>query len=135
MNKNDETITKIQEEVKRKRIELGPRPRFVPNTNCSLSFGDGSPAINLHTLCLESDLNLVQVKLNMYRMSADELGIPVTFGGYTVTEWMDDVQQKMKIVDYHRESTKLTEIEKRLEDLMSDDKRTSLELDTIISSL
>ena len=76
---------------------------------------------------------LVMVKLNSYLMSAKDLGIEQYFSisGYTITDWLSDTNSRFDILSVKDEERKLKEMEDKLDKLLSDDKKTELELKNI----
>mgnify|MGYP003306582600 FL=1 len=78
------------------------------------------------------------IKVNMIAMSAKDLGMDISqveISGYKLTDWLDDIRNKLKIQKYKEEKRKLEKLEKQLDALLSDDKRTELEIDNIAALL
>lgn len=129
MTKNDERIMNLRKQIEAKEKELkGSRP-FQPVTNCSLSmFGQ---RWNLHTIGLEQ-AEYILVLLNTFHMSAEDLGLSaVRIEGYTIDEWMQDVNNKMADVVTKQERAKLSNMYTKLETLLSAEKQTELAIDEI----
>ena len=130
--KNDERILTLKKQIEEKKNELGKQPRFSPVTTCLLNY-NGS-RINLHTLMRVGDINPILVWLNTYVMSAKDLDIScedIVFDGFCVTDWIDDLLSKKAVVEYAAKKDQLTALEKKLDKLLSDDKKTELEIDAI----
>ena len=133
MQKNDERIMQLKQQIEIKRNELANQnTRFIPITNCLLVM-DGT-TYNLHVDTSE----MLLIKVNMLAMSANDLGMDISqvvISGYKLTDWLDDIRANLKVKHYKDEKKKLEKLEKQLDALLSDDKRTELEIDNIASLL
>lgn len=126
---NDERILKLKEQIKLKKEELKNQPsRFTPVTNCLIELDGLRHNINV----LNNDgLTLLLVKLNMYLNSAKELELELNIDGYNVEEWMEDVKNKLSIMNRKNEERKLKVMEAKLDQLLSEEKQTELMIDEI----
>lgn len=128
--KNDERILALKEQIKNKKEEIGKVKRFSPVTNCSLEL-DG----NRHNIQVldKSQLIQIMIKLNSYLLSAKDLHIEneCVFGGYNVSEWIEDIKSRLTILSQREEETKLKCLENKLANMLSDEKKTELEIDEI----
>ena len=131
--KNDERIMQLKQQIEEKRKELANQTgRFTPVTNCLLVID--KVTYNLHVESSE----LLLIKVNMMAMSAKNLGLDISkviISGYSIADWLDDIQNYMKVQSYKDEKKKLERLEKQLDALLSDDKRTELEIDSIAALL
>ena len=131
--KNDERIMQLKEQIEAKRKELATKTsRFTPVTNCLLVID--KVTYNLHVESSE----LLLIKVNMMAMSAKDLGLDISkviISGYSLADWIDDIQNYLKVQSYKDEKRKLEKLEKQLDALLSDDKRTELEIDSIAALL
>ena len=73
------------------------------------------------------------VKLNV--TSANDLDIGLNISGYNISEWMADVKSKMEIFEYKKKESELKMLEAKLDKMLSDEKKTELELDEIAALL
>ena len=130
MGKNDDKIILLKKQIEEKKSELNKVGRFAPITNCSIEL-DGI-RYNINTL-IKEQLTTLLVKLNMYRMSSHDLNISCNFkiSGYSVSEWMTDIQSKIEVLNYKDEDNKLKQLEVKLTRMLSDEKKTELELTEI----
>lgn len=136
MSKNDDRILTLKKQIDDKKKELGKQPRFSPVTTCMFTYNGNR--VNIHTLTSVKDINAMLVYFNIYAMSAENLGIDtedVGFDGFSVVEWMEDLNAKKAVVEYNAKKTQLTALEKKLDKLLSDDKKTELEIDAIADLL
>lgn len=129
-NNNDKRILALREKIAEKKKELGKVKRFNPITNCSLEL-DGS-RYNLNVINMKQATTLL-IKLNMYKRSAEDLDLftELIISGYSVEDWMTDVKQVLDILHKKEEEKKLREMESKLEQLLSEEKKVALELDDI----
>lgn len=134
MSKNDDRILELQKQVEDKKKELASKKtRFVPITNCILEM-DGM-TLNLNVLS-ESALILLWIRLNTYRMSAADLGLhKFEISGYDLEDWITDVKARLEVIATKREENNLKAMETKLDKLLSEDKKTELELDSIAELL
>ena len=78
------------------------------------------------------------VKLNSYRLSVIYIGETVeliSISGYSLDEWILDVSAKLNIVGKKFEISKLHEMELKLDEMLSQDKKTELELGRMAQTL
>jgi hypothetical protein len=131
MKENDNKILKLKQEIAKKKLILSGSKKFTPITNCNLLLGDNR--INLHTLTTKGGIIEVMVMLNSMKLSAKDLGLLDQYmvSGYLLTEWLEDLDAKLNIVNRKDEETKLKALEDKLTRLLSLDKQTELEIDEI----
>ena len=134
MSKNDDRILELKKQIEDKRKAISEKKiRFVPETNCVLNM-DGI-TINLN-VCSDDALVLLLIRLNSYLMSAVDLGIPdFEISGYSVTDWIKDIKSKLEVSSLKKEETDLKKMESKLDKLLSNDKKTEIEIDEIASLL
>jgi hypothetical protein len=133
-NINDKKIMELKKQIAEKKNKLEGVNRFIPITNCSIEL-DGV-RLNLNTLQKEQLIPLM-VRLNCYMLSAKDLGMldDYKISGYKVGEWIVDVRTKLDILSRKDEEIKLKVMESKLDKLLSDEKKTELELDEIAEFL
>jgi hypothetical protein len=134
MSKNDDKILELKKQIEAKKKDLAARKvRFAPETNCVLDL-DGNK-YNLNVLD-DGSLMFLMLKLNLYNMSADNLKMPhPSLSGYSVNLWINDIKSKLAVAGMKREETDLKKMEAKLDQLLSEEKKTELELDEIASFL
>lgn len=130
--KNDERVLQLKEIIDKKKLELKCAKRFIPLTNCVLDL-EGQK-YNLNVLQF-NDLQMLLVRLNMYLMSAKDLGINLEISGYNIAEWITDVKCKIEIFEYKQKEAELKTLEAKLDKMLSDEKKTELELNEIAALL
>ena len=130
--KNDERILELKKQIDEKKKELGKQLRFSPITTCIFNYQGNR--INIHTLTSIKDINTMLVYFNMYVMSAEDMDInceDIVFDGFSITDWIEDLKAKKTIIEYTSKKEQLTTLEKKLDKLLSDDKKTELEIESI----
>lgn len=129
--KNDKVILKMKADIAAEKDSLKKIKNFSPITNCSLEL-DGQRH-NLHILTHPAILMLL-VKLNALRLSAEDLGLEKEFliSGYQLNDWITDLKGKLLVVGAKERETKLKAMEDKLHRLLSEDKKTELEIDSIL---
>ncbi len=130
--KNDERVLQLKQVIDKKKSELKGSKRFTPLTNCILDLEEQK--YNLNVLKF-NDLQFLLVKLNMYLMSAKNLGICLEISGYNIEEWITDIKCKIEIFEYKKKEAELKALEVKLDKMLSNEKRTELELDEITALL
>ena len=91
--------------------------------------------INLN-VCSDDALVLLLIRLNSYLMSAVDLGMSnFEISGYSVTAWIEDIKSKLEVSGLKKEESDLKKMESKLDKLLSDDKKTELEIDEIANLL
>lgn len=126
--KNDEKILNLKKLVDEKRAKI-TNVRFVPTTNCLIAI-DGF-SFNLNALDKDG-LILILIKLNMYKKSLEDLKISnFKLSGYSIDDWMIDIKLKLDVIEQKDESNSLKQLEKKLEALLSTDKKIELEIGDI----
>lgn len=134
MSKNDDRILELKKQIETKKKAISEKKiRFIPETNCVLNM-DGM-TINLN-VCSDDALVLLLIRLNSYLMSAVDLGMSdFEISGYSVMTWIKDIKSKLVVSSLRREENDLKKMEGKLDKLLSDDKKTELEIDEITNLL
>lgn len=134
MSKNDDRILELKKQIETKKKAISEKKvRFIPETNCVLNM-DGM-TINLN-VCSDDALVLLLIRLNSYLMSAVNLGMSdFEISGYSVMTWIKDIKSKLEVSSLRREENDLKKMEGKLDKLLSDDKKTELEIDEIANLL
>lgn len=133
-NMNDQKILELKKQIEEKQKKVKKAQKFSPFTNCSIEV-DGIRH-NLNVLTKEQTISLL-VKLNSYAMSAKELELLEQYivSGYSLTEWISDLESKLEYMTRKEEESQLKAMEAKLDKLLSDDKRVEMELDEIANLL
>ena len=134
--KNDALVGQLLKKVEEKKAQIKKikNPSFKTNlslpldgTNNRINLNVASPELLFSILVeLETRLDKSQVVAEKYDLVFDN-----SWRGFTIEDWRDDVVLKIKQSQAQRQVTELRTIEKKLEGLMSEDKRTNLELEKL----
>lgn len=136
MSKNDEKILTLKKTIEKRKEELGKKEPFAPLTSCSLDF-EGT-RYNLHAINDINTLAYIMCKLHTLEMAAADLEIDMSLlvlSGFPVSDWMHDLKAKVSIVKRQAKESELKAFEKKLDALLSADKKTELEIDNIAELL
>ena len=102
----------------------------LPKTNCILQLDGETYNLNVST----QNLAYLLVKINALIKSAESLNISaeeVTISGFSLADWFDDIKSKKDSIDYRDKKRELTTIENKLNSLLSNDKQTELQIDSL----
>ena len=134
MSKNDDRILELKKQIETKKKSISEKKvRFIPETNCVLNMDDMT--INLN-VCSDDALLLLLIRLNPYLMFAKDLNMAdFEISGYNVTAWIKDIKSKLEASGLKKEESDLKKMESKLDKLLSDDKKTELEIDEIAALL
>lgn len=132
MSDNDTLILELQKKIESKKKELKTSERFTPITNCSLELC--GQRYNLHVASRDV-LTFLLVQLSLYNEEAHILEVDLEIGGFSVGDWFEDVKAKLAHVNRSQEIQKLNAMEARLKALLSDEKKTALEIADIVKML
>lgn len=134
MSKNDDRILELKKQIDiKKKMLIEKKVRFTPETNCVLELDGVKYNLNV---CADDALAMLMIKLNAYVMSAKDLNIPVPkISGYSINMWINDIKSKLAVSTLKREENELKKMESKLDKLLSDDKKTELEIDEIAALL
>lgn len=143
--KTDTKTLALIREINRKKSELAKLERPAWRTNCSFCPLEGSTngATNLH---VENDVKKL-LKIAAYLIGTSERyyqagtqlevdNIPTfTWSGYTLEDWLYDIQTRVKKIQISSERQKLEALESRLNAIISPELRAELELQAIAEEL
>lgn len=126
----------LMEEVQARAKEIKDISNASWKTSCSYD------KINLH---VESDMAVLVGLLAQFSVVKEsagkliqELGLNIKgakLNGYYVQEWIDDVQLRIQKLNLKEKKTKLENLEKRLESILSPEERREIELQKVIAEL
>lgn len=125
---NDAQIKKFRKTVESKRKALGSKPKLGYTTNASIMM-DGA-RFNLNTLDENQCVDLVTRLLaqsHFNSMANEALGTDVKpkVGDFTVAEWIADIKLRVELLAWESNKKKLTAMDAKLAELMSEGARTA----------
>ena len=124
MNKNDAKIKELLKKVEDQKAGLGVKPRISLITNGVLS------GVNLNT---QNRTGLITVYSELiqhteaFNQAIQELGEPTEeykVGGYTVSEWKQDIKNRIEYLRWSEKKAKLDKTEAQLKALVSEELRS-----------
>lgn len=131
-SQNDAKIQAMLKQIETKKKEVSKIERFVPET--SMTIDVAGTRYNLNTVTdtakfIEITAHLISQKTN-WDAANKTLGTTIEFssGGFSLEQWVSDIQGRLKQVSLRQKKQAISEMEKKLESLMSNDLRTELEL-------
>ena len=141
MSKNDETIKLLLNKVEEQKKNLGNRPKVSLQTNGVFKF-DSNEYFNINATNDKNTLAFATASLlrkeYYYKEALKKLGLedePYTWNSYTVDEWIQDFKSKIELLKWQENDKKLKATQKKLNDLISEEAKTELEIDKIKESL
>lgn len=141
----DEKVSQLIEEVCVRRSYLEKSQEQIQaswKTNCSFHNpyeSNGQPK-NIQTATKELVVWMTSIVLsykNAYQHASDFLNVAVKneIDGFAVDDWLADFKKRLAIISYKEEKQKLTQLETRLNSLMSEDKKRENELLSILEEM
>ena len=134
--KNDEKILELKQLIEQAKKKYSEQKRFNTETCCIFEL-DGK-RVNINTIGVIDRLNELLIYFNTFRLSAIDLGLSPDIykvNNFSVTQWMNDIHKRIEYVKYKNHLNELQEKEKLLDKLLSEDKKTELELQSIENML
>ena len=128
-NSNDDKILSLKDQIQKKASEISSSKRFSPKTNCMFRFEGIS--LNLNAAQFD-ELRTLAVRLQTYKNAADQLGFTdYSVSGFKIEDWISDIMAKISISKIKEEENKLKLMEEKLSNLLSLERRTSIEISEI----
>jgi len=134
--KNDALVGQLLKKVEEKKAQIQKIKNPSFKTNLSLPIDGTSTRINLNVASPELLFRiLVDLETRIEKSSGVAEKYDLVFDnawhGFTLEDWRDDVVLKIRQNQAQRQVNELREVEKKLNSLMSEDKRTNLELEKL----
>lgn len=141
MSKNDDKIIVLKNKIESMKTDLKEnKPVFKPITNCMLSFHGND--YNLHAMT-PYELKYLLVIIGAEVLACEDLktgdyygkvleDYTLMYGNFTAVEWMQDIREKIEVLNYRNKELGLKTAEKQLEKLLSEDKKVELQIDEIV---
>lgn len=135
----DQLLVKVEE--KKAEIERIKNPVYKTNLSASNPLiGDGAVRINLNVASEEALLSLLYsfeflIEKNKTIPSKYGIGGITEWNGFKLEEWRDDIVLKIRQKNSQKQIKELKEMEAKLNNLMSEDKKKDRELEALKSSL
>lgn len=130
--KNDTLILELQKKIAAKKSQIKVN-RFEPITNAALSLDDKN--YNLHVVTFEQACLLlakIQSYIDGFKVHFEE---DLTIGSYKASDWCQDLKARIQFLGSKQEQERLNVLEQELEKRLSEQKKTSLDLERIMKSI
>ena len=128
---NDALIMVLKNKIEKKKEKLGSKIKFEPRTTCIIElFGE---KVNIHTLKIGS----IEPYLLLLKSMVDACDFsPVSatscvMSGFTLEDWYNDFVSKYNSLKYADDAAELVKLEKKLDAMLSNDKKIELEIEEI----
>ncbi len=139
MSKEKDTIVEaLFAELQKQKAAIAKTEKPNWLTNCSFSFTrNGSDRTNIQTVSdveiLVEMLTALLEKADAYEKAKKVMGTTGTFQwqGFTVEEWTADFQTRKNKIEVTKLKTKQTDLEARINKLVSPEKREAMEIEAL----
>lgn len=146
MSTNDIIIKNLLAAVEKQRADLGIKPKFVLQTNGVfkgfLNDAGVIECFNINTI--NDPTKLVEaLAFILHRHAAYEEAkrllsvedVEFIYSGFKLEEWTADFKNRIASLNWDKKKKKLTETETKLKELVSEETKTSMQLEDIKKSL
>lgn len=134
---NDNKIVQLKKVVAQKRKELGDEPKFRPITTCQFKI-DLTFNTNIHALNSVQSLNNALMYLGLYELAAEKAGLSADeaqINGFSISDWRKDIESKKSLIEYQTKKQELSNLEGKLDGMLSEAQKTAISLDEIAELL
>lgn len=132
-NTNDERIKLTIDKIDSKIHDI-KKIRKEFKTNLQFYDPDFAKMYNFHVLNID-ELKKLMVRLHVYEMSAKDLGIDYVVGGYSIADWVSDINTLLAIKAQDKYIADLESAKANIEDKLSEDAKLSDFIDSIETML
>lgn len=134
MENNDTRIMELKAGIEKKKVLIKGNEKFNPITNCIIIIEGNSYNINVLDVV---DLIFLLGKINNYSQTVKSLNLIGcdVICGFKAEDWEADIIAKIRATKVKQEIIALKQMETKLTQLLSEQKKTELELDDIENML
>lgn len=135
----DSVILKLQEQIEKKEQELLNISKPVWKTNNNLEVFGGR--YNLHIQSVEALVLLFSYIINIFKNLEESYELleirntELKYNGYTYSDYFHDISLHIAIKNKRIKEEQIANLKKRLNNLLSDELKTKLELEAINKAL
>lgn len=140
--KNDEIIEGLFKKVQEKKAEIAKAEKPQWQTNCAFVYDNSSTVMNIQVISnidvLVDMLSYILIKSESHKQVVKRLDLQereYKYMGFTVDEWESDIKTRINKIQITSKKKELDELEKKLNSLVSPEKRTEMELAEIAKKL
>ena len=136
---NDAKIKELLQKVQEQRSSLGEKPKTTWRTNGIFKFDDKT-SLNINVASemeLANALALVLWKKDYHNEAFSILGLnpnehmEILYNGFSISDYIEDFKTRISLIKWNQKKELLTNTEKKLQSLVSEEARTEMELDSI----
>jgi len=138
MTQNDIKIDGLLQKIADQKKKLGPKPKSTLITNGVLQTHTKTYNINVSGIqqLVEAYADLLKIKQeHSYMQDAMDIlnvkSVGYDIGGYSITDWMEDIKNKVAAVQWNERKRELDKTEEKLNQMVSEDVKTSKALSDI----
>lgn len=125
MKPTDKVILQKQEEIRLLKLKIQKSEKFIPVTNCRVKIWGES--YNLH-VCTVDDLKHIIAVLK-------SLNSDYSYNDYMISDWIRDAQSRLEYLTCKNERDRLSGLQNKLFDLLTNDTKVGLELEKLIKEI
>ena len=137
VEQNDTKILALKKVIEEKREKINKMATtFAPKTNCLYK------GVNLHVAKRADLLKMLREVLTLQKLDDEIKEMDYGFNddeflieNYTADDWLHDIKSRMDVLSIRNEKDKLAKMEKRLEQLLSNEKKVELEIEAMMNDL
>lgn len=131
---NDERVILLKKQVDEKREKINKaKKKFVPSTSLIVHWRGETKNLNVLNI---DELLFFAWEMDSFLDYITDLGYAdILVSGYPISSWSTDIHNKIDAIELKNKENDLKKIEAKLNKLLSDDKKTELELDEIAGIL
>ena len=134
MNNNDDKILELKRKIELEKAKLKEVSNYTPKTTCVYRIND-DVKFNIRTMSV-NELNQMLIVVQTLICTAVPMNLMDTeFSGFTLAEWKADIiglRDQKKIME---RKAAIAQYESKLQSMLSDDKKTELEIAAIENAL
>jgi len=140
-SEKDKLIDELMEIARQKRVEIEKTEKPTWNTNCLFGTDSSSVKTNIRTVSSVGELvnitSQIITKEKSHKEANEVLGVnePFEYGGFTKEDWISDLRTRTNQINLSEKKKELEMIEKKLDSMVSKDRREELELQAIAKKL
>ena len=140
---NDEQVRELFKVVQAKKVEIEKLEKPCWETSCEFGFSINSGHDRIKLSTVTDTRKLVEImaflidRKEKSEKAAEELGVKYDFTwlGFTVDEWKNDLKTRVNQISIQQKRKELSELESRLNAIISPELRAEMELEAIKEAL
>ncbi len=136
----DRKVREMMNNVRKRTEQLEQTKKTVKQswkTPCSFWFIGATAPINIQTAGLDT-LEEIACHLCLFELARDKASqrinreIKVTYRNYPIDDWFDDINKRIAKLEISEQESKLEQLTKRLNDVLSPEERRRIEVESLM---